>query len=175
MIQIAPEQTTLSAATFVNDYATYNRWANEQLVAWLQTKSADLMTQEVPSSFSSLRKTLVHIGNTERWWLYQLQQVAPALSEQALISESEDVFDALLSRSDELAAYVESLPEWALDEPGEFSIPYVGDFSESKRNMIQHCVNHNTYHRGQLVTIGRNLGFTDAPMTDYMFYCLMVR
>jgi uncharacterized damage-inducible protein DinB len=31
-------------------------------------------------------------------------------------------------------------------------------------------MNHSTYHRGQIITIGRNLGFTDAPMTDYNFY-----
>jgi uncharacterized damage-inducible protein DinB len=35
---------------------------------------------------------------------------------------------------------------------------------------IMHYANHSTYHRGQVVTIGRNLGFTDAPMTDYNFY-----
>jgi uncharacterized damage-inducible protein DinB len=43
--------------------------------------------------------------------------------------------------------------------------------------MILHCVNHATYtyHRGQLVTMGRSLEFTDALMTDYMFYLLMAK
>jgi uncharacterized damage-inducible protein DinB len=38
-----------------------------------------------------------------------------------------------------------------------------------------HCMNHSTYHRGQIVTMGRNLGFTDAPMTDYNFYNVMAK
>jgi len=35
---------------------------------------------------------------------------------------------------------------------------------------IQHVFNHSTYHRGQAVSIGRMLGYEDAPMTDYNFY-----
>ncbi len=35
---------------------------------------------------------------------------------------------------------------------------------------LQHVFNHSTYHRGQVVTIGRNIDITDAPMTDYNFF-----
>ena len=38
---------------------------------------------------------------------------------------------------------------------------------------IMQLLNHSTYHRGQVVTIGRSLGFTDAPNTDYHFYNLL--
>ncbi len=31
-------------------------------------------------------------------------------------------------------------------------------------------INHGTYHRGQIVTIGRSIGITDASNTDYNFY-----
>lgn len=31
-------------------------------------------------------------------------------------------------------------------------------------------INHGTYHRGQIVTIERNIGITDATNTDYNFY-----
>jgi uncharacterized damage-inducible protein DinB len=31
-------------------------------------------------------------------------------------------------------------------------------------------INHGTYHRGQIVTMGRNIGITDASNTDYNFY-----
>jgi uncharacterized damage-inducible protein DinB len=36
--------------------------------------------------------------------------------------------------------------------------------------MIHHCMNHSTYHRGQIVTIARNLELTDPPSTDFMRY-----
>lgn len=34
--------------------------------------------------------------------------------------------------------------------------------------IILHCMNHSTYHRGQLVTMLRNLGVEDLPATDYI-------
>jgi uncharacterized damage-inducible protein DinB len=36
--------------------------------------------------------------------------------------------------------------------------------------IIHHVMNHSTYHRGQLVTMGRELGFMDPPKTDFMQY-----
>jgi len=36
-------------------------------------------------------------------------------------------------------------------------------------------MSHSTYHRGQIITIGRNLGMTDAPMTDFNFYLLTAK
>jgi len=31
-------------------------------------------------------------------------------------------------------------------------------------------MNHGTFHRGQLVTMGRSLGLTDPPKTDFIHY-----
>lgn len=38
---------------------------------------------------------------------------------------------------------------------------------------LQHLFNHGTYHRGQIVTIAHNLGFTEMPSTDFLLYSLM--
>jgi len=37
-------------------------------------------------------------------------------------------------------------------------------------DMIHHCMNHSTYHRGQLITIGRQAGLQDPPRTDFIYY-----
>ena len=42
--------------------------------------------------------------------------------------------------------------------------------SRPRSKMIHHCMNHSTYHRGQIVTMARNFGLTDTPSTDYMKY-----
>ena len=36
--------------------------------------------------------------------------------------------------------------------------------------MIMHCMNHSTYHRGQIVTILREGGVTTIPSTDLIAY-----
>jgi len=41
--------------------------------------------------------------------------------------------------------------------------------------MPQHCINHGTYHRGQIITIARNIGITDPPTTDYNYYNMVLK
>lgn len=173
MVQVAQE-TTL--ATLLRNYASYNLWANTQLVHWLKTKPVESMAQEVPSSFPSLRLTLLHIWQTQAWWLGNLQQVqSDFVYGQPFHGSMEAVFDGIVEQSEAFVAFVESLSDSTLQENYGFSIPTVGEFAISGFEIIQHCMNHSTYHRGQLITIARNLGFTDAPMTDYMFYLLMAQ
>jgi len=36
--------------------------------------------------------------------------------------------------------------------------------------VLLHAFNHSTYHRGQVITMGRQLGFEDGIMTDFYEY-----
>ena len=60
----------MSLKKLMTNYAEYNLWVNQQFVKWLTTKSDDLLHKEVPSSFSSIVKTLNHIWATEEYWYY---------------------------------------------------------------------------------------------------------
>ncbi|UFH56867.1 DinB family protein [Spirosoma sp. KNUC1025] len=176
MLLETAEKTTFTVASLLSDYAVYNAWANTQLVNWLQEKPIDLMEQPVPSSFPSLKETLVHIWDTQRFWLAVLQQTPPPPSFRmtGFSGSVQEVFDELVAQSEAFARYVESLSEAQLQENVHFDTPWVSG-TRTRVEFIQHCLNHSTYHRGQLVTIGRNVGLTDAPMTDYSFYFLIVK
>src|SRR5687767_1526170 len=82
--QIASETKDTAIAYLMKNYANYNLWANSTLVSWLKTKPAALLDQEVPSSFSSIRLTLLHIWQTERYWLSIIKR-----EEQITFSEFE--------------------------------------------------------------------------------------
>ncbi|MBD2704894.1 DinB family protein [Spirosoma sp. BT702] len=174
MILETEQKTTLAGATLIQDFAAYNAWANKRLVDWLQTKSAELMDEVVPSSFPGLKETLVHIWDTERFWLAVVQQVEPPISFRlhGFNGTVDDVFDGIVSQSEAFTDYIQSLSDKSLQEYVTFDTPWVSG-TQPRANFIQHCLNHSTYHRGQVVTIGRVLGLTDAPMTDYSFYLLV--
>lgn len=166
----------MNLQSLVKDYAAYNLWANQSLVEWLKTKPSEALECEVASSFSSIKQTLVHIWDTETWWLGVLQGTAPESTYGRVFEGApEEVFTGIVNRSADFAEFAAGQSEAALQEICPFSIPYVGDFARSRFELIQHCMNHSTYHRGQIVTIGRNAGLTDAPMTDFMFYLLMAK
>ncbi|WP_128548033.1 DinB family protein [Larkinella soli] len=176
MANATAEMTELTLTTFLADLADYNRWANQTLVEWLKAKPVELLDQEVPSSFPSLQKTLVHIWDTQRFWLAVLKQETPPTSFRlnGFHGTLNEVFFGIVEQSGELADYLRSLTEAELKEEVSFVTPWVAG-TRSRLEFTQHCLNHSTYHRGQVVTIGRNLGLTDAPMTDYSFYFLVVK
>jgi uncharacterized damage-inducible protein DinB len=152
----------------MKNYAGYNLWANATLINWLRTKPADVLAQEVPSSFSSIKATIVHIWHTQRFWLSIIKRSEQEHFE-AFKGTLEDAFKGLVEHSDEFADYVNEMTDEAIERNTLVESPWFHcDFQNFE--YIMQVMNHSTYHRGQIITIGRNLGFTDAPMTDYNFY-----
>lgn len=151
----------------MRNYSDYNFWANKTLVSWLKTKAPELMHQEVASSFPSIHKTLLHIWQTQQYWYSVISKTASDQVE--FTGTTAELFDGFVAHSEQLAVYIremtaESLVGTTLVQSPWFECNF-GNFE-----YLIHCINHGTYHRGQVITIGRNLGFTDAPMTDYNYF-----
>jgi uncharacterized damage-inducible protein DinB len=162
------ETATTAIAYLMKNYANYNLWANSTLVSWLKAKPAAALEQEVPSSFPSIRLTLLHIWQTERYWLSIIRKEAQQTYDE-FNGTVQELFDALLKTSGELAAYINTMTDEMIRDRTLIVSPWFqSDFPNFE--YIMHAANHSTYHRGQVITIGRNLGFTDAPMTDYNLY-----
>jgi uncharacterized damage-inducible protein DinB len=158
------------------NYVKANHWANQTLVAWLKTKPADLLEKEVASSFPGIRETLVHIWDTERFWLSVIRQ-EPAPQSFRMVpfrGTLDEVFAGLLETSKKFEDTVLSLGEAGLTEVLHLSTPWFTS-TEPRFQFVQHAMNHSTYHRGQAITLGHHVGFHDAPMTDYNFYLVMSR
>jgi len=172
--------TTQQPATLIaqlQEFANYNLWANQTASAWLKAKSPEQLEAMIPSSFPSLKETLVHIWDTEQSWLSHLKGEVPPppFRLHGYHGTLEGVFEGLLKCSEELHRFTGTLNDEQLNETLHIEIPFVGPVSMERFRILQHVLNHSTYHRGQLATIGRNLGITDAPMTDFMFYLLRVK
>lgn len=170
----ANTQTVLTS--LIGDYALANQWAIETIVSWLKTKPADLIGKAIPSSFEGIRGTLVHIWDTERFWLSVIKREAAPESFRfnGFHGTLEEVFEGAQQTSKELADYITSLSEEELCEMVTLDTPWVQG-TKTRYEFIQHCINHSSYHRGQAVTLGHHVGFHDAPMTDFSFYLFVVK
>ena len=68
--------------------------------------------------------------------------------------------------------------QWATDAT-EAQVTHVFAYQNSKKEQFKqpvyevmlHVFNHSTYHRGQLVTMLRQLGVEKIPQTDFIVYC----
>ena len=167
--RLAPETTEqLPFAYLLKNYADYNLWANYKLINWLRKKPEDLLEQAVPSSFPSIKETLIHIWQTERYWYTIIRNAEPE-TVQDFTGGIQDLFTLTIDQSSDIADYINTLAEESLTEPRLIVSPWFQS-NFPLFDYIMHCINHSTYHRGQVITIGRILGFTDAPMTDYNYY-----
>jgi len=125
----------------------YNHWANTKLAEVLQTFDDAVLDQEVTSSFSSIRKTVYHIWDAEFIWLSRLEGVS---------------LTAFPSKS-----YGEGI---AIELNCSYKNIQQKDFTNSHTEIIMHCMNHSTYHRGQLITLLRQAGCQTLPSTDLIAF-----
>ncbi|KIQ25156.1 damage-inducible protein DinB [Flavobacterium sp. MEB061] len=159
----------MSLKNIMSNYAGYNLWVNQQFVNWLSPKSDELLYAEVPSSFSTIMKTLDHIWSTEEYWFSVISE--NSLLEKKPESElsKEEILSGLLNSSKKLADFINSLSEEDLVKKVKIINPWFECELPISDYLLQ-VINHGTYHRGQIVTMGRNIGITDASNTDYNFY-----
>ncbi|PSL49922.1 putative damage-inducible protein DinB [Chitinophaga niastensis] len=176
MIQTATPATRSALSDLVKGTAAYNLWANKTMVEWLKSKAPEQFETEVASSFSSIKSTLHHILTCQNWWLDNLQQTNPAFTYGEVYTGSvSDLLEDIVTASAHFADYVMSLSDAELQATCEVPIPFTGDFNIPRFEMVQQMAYHATYHRGQVVTIGRHVGITDATNTDYMYWNLLAR
>lgn len=147
-------------------YVKYNLWANQQMVNWLEQASEEQLEQSIDSSFPSLKETLKHLWLAEHVWLQTiLNETVEPIPAKDFKGTKHELFQSWLETSKAFDKQVSAMSLEDLQSMGERrgrQIAYA--------DMIQHCMNHATYHRGQLVTMGRQLGLTLPPRTDFIYY-----
>lgn len=163
-----PQQDEIHHNMILKNYAAYNYWANVQLSDWLQEGAEEQIHMEVESSFNSLAKTIIHLWNAEYGWLQTLENKSWGTPPgQNFEGSIEELVEGFLATSKSFEEYVLNL------ETEEFSetraLGQDGDHIVVEE-IILHVFNHATYHRGQLITIGRQVGLTQPPRTDYIYF-----
>lgn len=159
----------MSLKKIMSNYADYNLWVNQQFVNWLSPKSDELLYTEVPSSFSTIMKTLDHIWSTEEYWFSIISETALVEKKAENELSKDEIFDGLINSSTKLKQFINSLSEEDLIKEVKITNPWFECELPISDYLLQ-VINHGTYHRGQIVTMGRNVGITDASNTDYNFY-----
>lgn len=159
------------------EYARYNHWANENLISLFRSVDDTLIAQHVESSFPSIRKTLLHIWDAEFLWLERLTGHSPAdFPSKFFEGSNEEIFEGLLKTSAAFVQFVEEKPApFFTDKCTFLLISLQTEMTQMVREMILHTMNHSTFHRGQLITMCRQLNITPIPRTDYIIYSRYIK
>jgi uncharacterized damage-inducible protein DinB len=154
----------------IRELFEYNRWANARSLQASSTVSPADFTKEVGGSFASLRGTLAHMYGAEWIWLERWRGTSPRNLPFSLdFPDVETIRSRWQDVEREQKEFLGGLDQGRLADV----ISYVNlkgeTFAYPLRRILQHVVNHSSYHRGQIATLLRQLGATPLS-TDLLLY-----
>ena len=152
----------------------YDRWANNRVLQAVSALSTEQFTHDLGGGFRSVRDTLVHIIGGEWIWLAYWKE--PPCS-SAFLADLRKRRDALFNPGAfPNVAAVQSRWVEVEKEQAEFvnrvtneSLEKVLPFRTTQirlAHLMQHLVNHSTYHRGQVAMMMRRLD-VEPLATDF--------
>lgn len=152
-------------------YASYNLWANQALLSLIESLPEEQQQAEIKSSFSSLYKTVLHLLDAESIWWQRIK-----LQEKIIRPSENDEGNFAVLRQ-QLLQQNKRWQEWIM-QTNEHGLQHEFIYFNSKKErfkrpvyqMLLHLFNHGTYHRGQLVTMLRQLGVEKIPSTDFIVW-----
>jgi uncharacterized damage-inducible protein DinB len=148
----------------------YNRWANARSLDAASKVSPADFTKEVGGSFASLRGTLAHVYGAEWIWLERWRGTSPRKLPFALdFPDVETIRSRWQDVEREQKEFLDALDDARLTQVVSYVNLKGESFAYPLGRMLQHVVNHSTYHRGQIATLLRQLGATPLS-TDLLLY-----
>ncbi|MBI2957061.1 MAG: DinB family protein [Acidobacteria bacterium] len=158
--------------TVLQQLYDYNYWARDQQLRACAALPEEKFLRPMGNSFSSLRDTLAHLVAAEWVWLERWKGHSPTREEaEAVAAETFPTLREIERRWREIERQMREL--LARLTPDQLLQPLTYVNLAGKRwtyplwQTLLHLVNHQTYHRGQVTTLLRQLG-EPAAAVDFL-------
>lgn len=162
----------MATTAVVRELLLYMLWADRLMLRAAREVSPEDLTRDAGVSFGSLLGTMVHMLGSQRLWLARFSGSAPG--PRPTLEDVPDLPSWVLGW-EETAAGIEAFLAGLTAEQLAAEITWedseLGPVSRPLWQPVTHMVNHNTYHRGQVVSLLRQLGY-EPPKTDFIYFQL---
>ena len=155
----------------LKQYATYNIWASQRIFGIILSLPEEKQMIEVPSSFNSLYKTVLHMLDAENiWWQRMKLSERIVVPSENFSGKMKDLSDTLLQQSKQWEEWIVASSDLSIEHVFQYQTLQGEQFKQPTWQMLLHVFNHGTYHRGQLINILRQLGVEKLPDTDFIIW-----
>lgn len=163
-----PTEATMVPLTTLRELFDYNYWARDRQLEACAALTQEQFERPLRSSFSSLRDTWAHLVGAEWVWLERWRGRSPRSIPAA---EEFPTLGAVAERWREVERGVREFlagqKEDALARPFTYTNLKGEAWTYPLWRTLFHVVNHQTYHRGQVTTLLRQLG-ARAAAVDFL-------
>jgi uncharacterized damage-inducible protein DinB len=153
------------------NYLRYNHWANQKMCRYLS--SLDLPGEDMVSGsiYETIRKIILHIADGEQTWLSRLNgENIPHMHNLDLSGSYQVICTLILKNSDEFIEFIENKEDSFFRDSTDYINLKGKSFSQNNAEIILHAMNHSTFHRGQVINMLRNVGYTDQSASDFIMF-----
>lgn len=149
----------------------YNAWANRLIMDAAGALPGDVYLRDLKSSHGSIHGTLAHIVWAEHLWLNRwLQRPNPAVAQGKDLRAAPEVRARWEEIETERSRFLAGLGESQLAETRTVKPSTGGEYQHTFNQMFHHTVDHSSYHRGQIVTLLRQVGAVPPSTGLIVFY-----
>jgi uncharacterized damage-inducible protein DinB len=161
----------MAKSATVRDLLLYMLWADRQTLAAVRPVKPEDLTRDAGVSFRSVLGTLAHTLVSQRLWLSRF--LGNPLTSLPRLDEYPDL-PSWIAGWEETASHIEAFLAGLSDDQlaGPLTWASLPDGAVHTLPLWQaviHLVNHSTYHRGQVVSLLRQMGYA-VPHTDLIVY-----
>jgi uncharacterized damage-inducible protein DinB len=149
----------------------FHYWARDRVLDAVSALTPEQYTRDLGGSFPSVRDTLVHLYSAEWNWFSRWQGRSPAaMLSPADFPDLSVLIRAWRDQENGMREFLAGLDDQLVTREYEYRA-FDGRPQRSVFwHMLQHVVNHATYHRGQVTTMLRQLGAKPAKSVDLITY-----
>lgn len=153
----------------------YNDWANGRLLACAAELPPEQWSRDLGGPFPTVLGVVAHVVAAEWIWLRRWQGHSPTVGPPWLAApRQEAVVGALAEIEADRAEFLSALSDPDLGRTIHYTLLDGSTGSLPLATLLQHTLNHSTYHRGQLASMLRRLG-TTPPATDLVLHAVQRR
>lgn len=148
----------------------YNRWANARTLDAASRLTPEQFTRDLQSSHRSVRDTLAHTLAAEWIWLERWKGTSPkSLLNPADFPTMEPLKARWAEVEKDYLTFLDSVTDGSLSAVIAYTNTKGEEWKYPLGQMMQHLMNHSTYHRGQVTTMLRQLGALPVPVDLLVF------
>ena len=149
----------------------FNSWANNKIFDALAKLSTEQYMRDMKASHGSIHGTLLHMVGAERIWVSRLLGAPEpdllTVTEAPTLQAVRSIWE---NTGYETAMFLGRMTDKSLQETFAAKSPKGDTYTHMYWQVLQHIVDHSTYHRGQIITMMRQLGAAPPTTGLIVFY-----
>ena len=151
----------------------YHYWARDRVLDAVEPLSPEQLTGAMGGSFRCVRDTLVHVYWAEWLWYWRWQGQPKTIRFDQVVNEFPDVASlrkAWREHEQLMRAFFDALDGDGIKRVIEYKSLAGQPAASILWHMLQHVVNHASYHRGQVTTLLRQIGAAPPKSMDLIAF-----